>query len=66
MSQENKRTSQRFYEQVFNQGNLSAADELLAADAIDHNPPGPGFSPGREGVKQVVSMFRAAFPDLQL
>ena len=66
MSEENKVISRRFYEQFFNQGNLSVADELLAADALDHNPPGPGFATGQEGVKQVVTMFRSAFPDLHL
>jgi steroid delta-isomerase-like uncharacterized protein len=66
MSEENKATSRSFYEQVFNQGNLLAADELLSRGAVDHNPPGPGFAPGSEGVKQVVMMFRSAFPDLRL
>lgn len=66
MSEENKIISQRFYEQVFNQGNMSAADQLLLVGGVDHNPPGPGFAPGIEGVKQVVMMFRTAFPDLHL
>ena len=65
MSKENKTISRRFYEEVFSQGNLAVADELLAANCVDHNPPGPGFRPGREGVKQVITMFRSAFPDLQ-
>lgn len=65
MSKENKTISRRFYEEVFSRGNLAVADELLAANCVDHNPPGPGFPPGREGVKQVIMMFRSAFPDLQ-
>lgn len=66
MSKDNKAISIRFYEEVFSQGNLAVADELLAADCLDHNPPGPGFPPGREGVKQVIAIFRSAFPDLRI
>lgn len=65
MSQENKAIARRFYAEVFGQGNMSVVDDLIASDFVDHNPPGPGFAPGREGVKQVVGMFRSAFPDLQ-
>ena len=66
MSKENKAISRRFYQEVFSRGDLDVADSLLAADCVDHNPPGPGFSPGREGVKQVVTMLRAAVPDLKV
>jgi predicted ester cyclase len=53
----------RLYEEVFNRGNLSTVDELLAANYIDHTAL-PGTSPGPEGLKQFTSMFHAAFPDL--
>jgi predicted SnoaL-like aldol condensation-catalyzing enzyme len=43
--------------------NFDIADELVAADYIDHNPPLPGTAPGREGVKQANAMLYAAFPD---
>lgn len=66
MSEENKALSRRFYDEVFSQGNLAAVDEIVAADCVDHNPPGPGFASGAEGIKQVVGMFRAAFPDLSV
>jgi len=65
MSEENKALARRFYAEVFGQGNMSVIDDLMAPDFVDHNPPGPGFAPGREGTQQVVGMFRSAFPDLQ-
>ena len=62
-TEDNKALVRRLYEEVFNRGNLSTVDELLAADYIDHTAL-PGTSPGPEGLKQFISMFRAAFPDL--
>jgi predicted ester cyclase len=39
-------------------------DELLSLAYVNHDAP-PEAS-GREGVKQIISMFRAAFPDSQI
>ena len=60
MSEQNKATARRLYEEVINQGKLETADELLAPDAPSHT----GVPPGPEGLKRHVSMLRAAFPDL--
>lgn len=62
-AQENKAVVERVMEEVFNKGHLDIADELIAADCIDHNP-FPGQVSGVEGVKQGAVMFRSAFPDL--
>ncbi len=62
-TEDNKALVRRLYEEVFNRGNLPTVDELLATDYIDHTAL-PGTSPGPEGLKQFISMFRAAFPDL--
>jgi predicted ester cyclase len=43
-----------------------AVDELLAADFAEHEALPPGTPPGREGVKQVFAMLRAALPDLRV
>ncbi len=54
--------SRNFLERAFNQGDLSAVDELMAADGVDHQePPGTDF---RAHLKQVITMLRTAFPDL--
>ncbi|HET7477806.1 MAG TPA: ester cyclase [Dermatophilaceae bacterium] len=39
-------------------------DRVYAPDVVDHNPQ-PGQEPGREGVRQIISLYHAAFPDLR-
>jgi len=62
---QNKITYRRFIQEVFNEGRLESVDELLSPAYQFHDAP-PGTPEGREGVKQVVSTFRTAFPDLQI
>ena len=62
---ENKEIARRFGADVWGRGDAAAIDELFAADIVDHNA-FPGQPPGAEGVKQIVALFRAAFPDLQI
>ena len=65
LEEENKTFVRRFYEEVWGKGNLDVADELYAENFVDHNPVDPNLPPGIEGFKQIVPMFRTAFPDLQ-
>jgi steroid delta-isomerase-like uncharacterized protein len=60
--QQLKAQARRIVEEVFNQGDLAVADELLAADIVHHTP-GPPPPPGVEGAKQWVTTLRRAFPD---
>lgn len=62
---ENVAVVNRYVEEVWNEGNLDAVDELLAEDYVHGTPP-PGMSPDREGFKQYVAMQKAAFPDLHI
>ena len=64
-SEHNKAIAQRFYDLVWNQGNMAVADELFTPDTVDHASP-PGFPSGIAGVKQVFGMYRGAFPDLTI
>ena len=59
----NKDIVRRFSDLVWGAGDMIVADDVLAADLIEHNPQ-PGQAPGRDGHKQVVALFRTAFPDL--
>ncbi len=59
MSSENKATVRRFFEDVFNEQDFAVADEIVAADYINHNP-APGELPGREGLKQFVAYLHSA------
>ncbi len=63
MSEENKRFMRRFVKEVINQKNLAALDELVADEFLEHLP-FPGQGPGRAGLKDAISAFVSAFPDL--
>lgn len=57
--------ARRMMDELFNAGNLSVADELFAADVVDHGAP-PGLqSQGRDGVKELVANLHLAFPDIR-
>jgi steroid delta-isomerase-like uncharacterized protein len=62
MSEQNKALMRRVFEEIYNQGKLTAADELAASDFAVHMP--SQAIHGREGVKQYVAMLRAGFPDI--
>ncbi len=65
MSEQNKTLTQRFYEEVFNKGNLDVIDELCAPNLVVQTP-FPGMDSSREGLKQMFGMFRQAFPDMRV
>lgn len=62
----NKQLVVRFYDQLWNRGNLGAADELVADDYVRHDLRRGDAPPGPAGQKAVAQRFRAAFPDLRL
>ena len=61
--EQNKLVARRFFEDAYNTGNVDLLDQLLAPTYVDQKAP-HGTLPGPEGIKQVISMFRVAFPDL--
>jgi predicted ester cyclase len=63
--QANKKRSYLLYEEVFGKGNYEMADELMAADTINH---GPGVPPGSgtEGIKRQAALLRTAIPDMEV
>jgi steroid delta-isomerase-like uncharacterized protein len=63
---ESKDLARRFYEEVFNAGDLDAIDQLLTPDFVDHEEGPPGTPDGIEGVKAFVTMYREAFPDIHV
>ncbi len=63
MSIQNKLILRRFFEELFNQGNLAAADEIVSTTYINHNA-APGETPGRAGLTQFVAALHVAFRDL--
>ena len=64
-SETNKTVSRRFFEEVFSKGNLAVADQIILKDQVNTGPGNPpGLLPGIEGTKQLVTMYRNAFPDV--
>jgi predicted ester cyclase len=63
-TEENKAKFRRGYEELFNQGNLAIADELVRSDFINHEMPPGMVNRGPESLRQVAMMLRTAFPDL--
>lgn len=49
---------------AMNDGDTSQVDTLVAPSYVNHDAPVPGRGP--EGFKQLVGMFRTAFPDLRV
>jgi len=62
MSPEETKAFGRRIVEALNTGNLPAIDEVFASNYVDRNP-FPGTTPDRDGLKQGLTKFRAAFPD---
>jgi predicted ester cyclase len=60
----NKTVLRRILTRVFEHGDLDALDELVTGDFHNHRTP-PGIPGDAEGVKRIVALERAAFPDLR-
>jgi steroid delta-isomerase-like uncharacterized protein len=61
---DNKAIVTRFSADVWNSGNLATVEDYIAADYIRHDPGIPMQVRGPEGIKQLVRVFRNAFPDV--
>ncbi len=68
MSAENRTLARRVRQEIWNLEKLSLADELFDADCVHHtnDPITPDFGRGPNGAKQVVTLYRSAFPDTQI
>src|SRR5205085_932687 len=64
---EEKALARSVVEEVWNKGNLDAVDSFYEfVDECIHDPSDPWLAPGPAGerIKQLVSTYRTAFPDL--
>jgi steroid delta-isomerase-like uncharacterized protein len=64
VEEKHKALVRRFHEEVWNEGNVAAVDEFMAAEYVDYSIPS-GLPPGTEGLKQAITTYRTAFPDLK-
>lgn len=63
--EESKALVREFVEEAQGRGNMEAVDDYLAVDFVNHSV-FPGFSPDREGVKQLFGALHAAFEDFRV
>ncbi len=66
MSEGNKFVIRRSFEELWNKGNLSLADELFTPNYEHHDTSSPDFGRGPESEKKRAALNHTAFPDLQL
>jgi steroid delta-isomerase-like uncharacterized protein len=64
-NEQNEQVARRGFE-AFNTGDMSIVDEITADNAVNHDPAQPEEAQGPEGFKQVIQMYRGAFPDLHI
>lgn len=62
--EDDKAVAAAVVERVMDQGDVAAIDDYYAAGYIEHDLLPPSIPPGREGMRQLMAVFRAAFPDL--
>jgi predicted ester cyclase len=61
--EKNRTALQRLIDEGFNKGDLSVADEIVAADCKEHQR---GNSDGSEGTREVIETLHAWFPDFKM
>jgi steroid delta-isomerase-like uncharacterized protein len=63
---DNQRVARRFFDDVFNKGDLEAVDEIFADEYVGHSSANLRRPiKGPAGIKRFVQMYRKAFPDIQ-
>lgn len=63
-TEQNRTIARRYMEELWNQGKLDVAGELVTGNYAVYDPGTPGRQGGVEGEQQAVSLYRSAFPDL--
>jgi steroid delta-isomerase-like uncharacterized protein len=63
MTEQSKALIRRYAEEVWNQGNLNAIDDLFAPEHVYHDPVLTGLASGPEGVREKCRTYMQAFPD---
>ena len=64
MSIENENLVRRYMNEAFNNGNMSILDETISENYVNHDP--ANQVSGIAGLRDVITKYRDAFPDLQM
>lgn len=63
----NKSIAQRIWKEAWQENNFATIDELVATDYVLHAyPEDLAFGRGAEGLKQLITSWRANFPESQM
>lgn len=65
-TEENKAYVRRQIDELWNKGNLDAADECFTPDFVGHDPVNPEEIRGPDGFRQSVAATRSAFPNFHV
>jgi predicted ester cyclase len=65
VSKDNKRLVRRALDEIYTNGNLELADELIHPDFVSHEPAHPDLPSGPESVKQTVRSLQSTFGELR-
>jgi steroid delta-isomerase-like uncharacterized protein len=65
-TERNKAIARRWSEELWSQGNLAVASEIISPDYVRHDPGDPFPAQGPEDVKRIVTMLRSMLPDLTI
>jgi len=66
LTEENKDIVRRAVDEIWNKGNIAVADELLAANFVNHDSCGTPETFNLEAYKQGASDTRTDFPDFHV
>jgi steroid delta-isomerase-like uncharacterized protein len=64
MPLETESVVKRWWEELWNQGNLALADEIISPEYTNHDPASPWVPSGIDGCKTLVTAYRTVFPDI--
>ena len=65
MSESNKALVRRIADEVITKGNFGVLDETLGPDYV-YREPTIGEKRGKNGLRELITMYRTAFPDLKM
>ena len=64
--EQNKQVVLRLFDEVYNQGDLSAIDDIIGWNVVGHDPTGAVPIRGIDGYRQAAVSWRDSFPDLKV
>jgi predicted ester cyclase len=64
--EENASVARRWFEDLFNTGNLDEVDEIVAPNHTIHDSSHPNLPSGPKATQEIVEFWRSAFPDVHV